>query len=57
MNFDMLFDSTFLIPKHLVVTIQDLKAMTDAAGTRPVIIVNPRLKVSFLHMFIYLERK
>ncbi|GMN47170.1 hypothetical protein TIFTF001_016356 [Ficus carica] len=27
--------------------IDDLKAMTDAAGSRPVIIVNPRLKVLF----------
>lgn len=26
---------------------QDLKAMTDAAGNRPVILVNPRLKVWF----------
>lgn len=24
---------------------QDLRAMTDAAGSRPVIVINPRLKV------------
>lgn len=26
---------------------QDMKAMTDAAGDRPVILINPRLKVVY----------
>ena len=32
--------------------IQDLKAMTDAAGPRPVVLINPRLKVWFIYRFI-----
>ena len=28
-------------------TLQDLQAMTNAAGNRPVILINPRLKVVF----------
>ena len=44
----MSFSFTIL---HLVVlrlNVQDLKAMTDAAGNRPVILINPRLKVQYL---------
>lgn len=33
---------------YRLVTLQDLKAMTDAAAHRPVILVNPKLKVGFL---------
>ena len=34
-----------LIDKSLSWIMQDLRAMTDAAGNRPVIVINPRLKV------------
>lgn len=34
--------------------IQDLRAMTDAAGERPVILINPRLKVKSLLTVIHL---
>jgi hypothetical protein len=33
--------STLTVPENS----QDMKAMTDTAGDRPVILVNPRLKV------------
>lgn len=37
----------FVIYDGSSLIMQDLRAMTDAAGHRPVILVNPRLKVSF----------
>lgn len=45
-------DDMFIIvaPQNAVgnCIIDDLKAMTDAAGDRPVILINPRLKVQYL---------
>ena len=35
---------------------QDLRAMTDAAGSRPVILINPRLKVGLLSLEPFLDR-
>lgn len=34
------------------IVVQDLRAMTDAAGSRPVILINPRLKVKSPAIFI-----
>jgi hypothetical protein len=48
-----------LIGLGLVDGMQDLKAMVNAAGNRPVIIVNPRLKVCnfSLIMFHFLSNR
>ncbi|RZR77484.1 hypothetical protein BHM03_00002596 [Ensete ventricosum] len=39
------FARSHLLPSTLLAMNTDMKAMTDAAGNRPVILVNPRLKV------------
>ena len=44
----MSFSFTILYLVVLRLNVQDLKAMTDAAGNRPVILINPRLKVQYL---------
>jgi hypothetical protein len=46
--YQMCFSSTILYLVVLRLNMQDLKAMTDAAGNRPVILVNPKLKVQYL---------
>ena len=46
--YQMCFSFTILYLGVLRLNMQDLKAMTDAAGNRPVILVNPKLKVQYL---------
>jgi adenylate kinase len=55
----LLFCSKYLYNTHLWIFIdilenlQDMRAMTDAAGDRPVILVNPRLKVLTKKIYLF----
>ncbi|XP_039164988.1 adenylate kinase 5, chloroplastic-like [Eucalyptus grandis] len=33
-----------MVKHHLILRLQDLRGMTESAGMRPVILINPRLK-------------